>query len=506
MNRHALLGSGAALAVILATSPARSAEPRADDDPAFRYQSHAPPDHPRGALEEVAILLAGYVEYNIDTSNARDQSLGLRWKDIRSKLVLDSLSLDNNRFGTNWLSHPAGGFLYYQAARSNRLGILESFAFAAAASTIWEFVGEIREQAAVNDLAVTPISGVPLGESWLQLGSFFQRSRRTPATVAGAWLFAPFKNAHDAIDGLTPQAPSTYDDLGLDADAWHRFRVEGSAGVTKQHDPRTWSDGRFALDTRLVTLPGYGRPGKHARIFSAGEVSTLGLRLGSSQGRVVDFQFGASVLPAGWFWQDIRETTSGGRRGRSVIVGLDVTAEYGSHDYDRASRLGPNLVADIGAGATVEHALYAGGVVLRTRADALFDFAGVDAFALDAYRRGFADQGLPSVLSNQNYYHAIGATLRPVVELDAGPLDVEAQVRVDLFDGIEGLDVEGTRVGDEVHASDTRTSARATIGVSPARHLRLFVTTERNTRAGRVGDVAASRSEVGLYGGVGVVF
>jgi hypothetical protein len=36
---------------------------------------------------------------------------------------------------------------------------------------LWEYVGEWREQASINDLVVTPVSGVPVGESFFHLGA-----------------------------------------------------------------------------------------------------------------------------------------------------------------------------------------------------------------------------------------------------------------------------------------------------------------------------------------------
>jgi hypothetical protein len=512
MMRTTPLGLGVLIGVTAAVAPsaasARPATPAAADqvdDPAFHYESSAPPDHARAAIEEVGILVIGYIEYVVDTSNAQDQTLGYAWRDFRSKLVLDSLAMDNNRFGTNWLTHPGAGILYYSAARANRVPMIEAFTFAVAASTLWEYVGEFREQAAINDLVVTPVSGVPIGESLTQLGSFFHRSRRTTATSVAGWIFATFKSAHDEIDDLTPAAPSAYDDLGLDADSWHRFHVRGSVGVTRQAS-RDYSDGRIEAATRLVTLPGYGRAGAHEGTFHAGEVSALDFRAAQSEGRLVDLQLASSVLPAGWYWQNVGQSERGSLDGNGVVAGFHVAAEYGVHDYDRSDGNATNRLADIGAGATVEHSLYTSGLVLRTRADALFDFAGVDAYALAKYRRAHGDYGLASVMANQSYYPAYGATLRPTVEITAGALDFGGSMRIDLFQSIRGVDVEGVKEGEEVSSADSRTTGRAWVGVSPSRHVRISVSAERNTRAGRVGDQSDSRAEVGMYGGAEVVF
>src|SRR6185295_4127945 len=142
-----------------------------------------------------------------DKSNDRDYDLGYDWDGLRSKLLFQSIAFDNNKFPTNWVTHPIAGWLYYTVPRSNRLSVQESFAFALASSTFWEFLGEIREQASVNDMIVTPVSGLPIGESLVQLGALMQRSRRGTVTRALAWTFGGAKSLHDAIDGAIPEPP-----------------------------------------------------------------------------------------------------------------------------------------------------------------------------------------------------------------------------------------------------------------------------------------------------------
>src|SRR5690606_13913563 len=101
------------------------------------------------------------------------------------------------RFPTNWITHPAAGIAYYTAARSNRLGVLPSFAMTFASSAIWEYVGEWKEEVALNDAIVTPVSGMSLAEPLLQIGALMHRSRQNAATRAFGWIFAPLKSVHD---------------------------------------------------------------------------------------------------------------------------------------------------------------------------------------------------------------------------------------------------------------------------------------------------------------------
>ena len=71
---------------------------------------------------------------------------------------------DEDYFYTNTLEHPLHGYLYYASARENGLGIGTSAVYSAAGSLLWEIVGE-SELPSYNDMIITPIGGVTIGES-----------------------------------------------------------------------------------------------------------------------------------------------------------------------------------------------------------------------------------------------------------------------------------------------------------------------------------------------------
>lgn len=389
------------------------------------------------------------------------------------------------------------------------MGVLPSFGVTVLSSAVWEELGELREHVAFNDMIVTPVSALPLGESMLQLGAFLHRGRRTPALVALGWLFAPWKSAHDAVDGLTPQGAYVVDDLGLAADVWHRFVLGASAGLNAQERGLRSHDARFVFHTDLVTVPGYHRDGKRSSTFGAGEVTGTRFQLGTSRGEVVDLDFAARAVPVGWLWQDVDLGADGRLRGNEVLAGLHVSAEYTLHDYDRDRRRPGDRLGLVAVGATVEDTVHAGPIKLGGRLDVLGDFAGVDAYALPEYQRARApearDAGLTSVLRNQHYYHAFGATVRPHLDVTVDRVDAGAEVRFDAFRGIEHVDVDGPLAG-EVVAVDRRVSARAWLGLMPWRHLRFSLAGERNERSGSLAGAHASRSEVAAHLGGELVF
>jgi hypothetical protein len=374
---------------------------------------------------------------------------------------------------------------------------------AVGSSTIWEFIGEWKEMAAINDLIVTPVAGAALSEPFLQIGALMHRSRQNTGTRIFGWVFAPIKSIHDRMDGLDPKQVDHVDDLGLPAEEWHRFRVGASIGVTQQEKGLTQSDGRLRLESQIVALPDYYLAGERDGWFDAGEVSEISATgTINDQSKIVDANVAASFLPFGYRWQDVRMDRDGDLRGSSIITGFDVGMEYGTHDYDRDGRRGIDRLGIVSGGASLEHLVHLGrGVSLRSRVDILGDFAGVDAYALPEYTRDFGDLRLSSVLRNQHYYHAYGATVHPRIELLWARLDASIDFRADYFEEITGNDVNALARFPESAAHDRRLWTRSDVGYHPAKPIRMWLGGEHRNRDGSMPGASASRSEVtGLFG------
>ncbi len=491
-------------ATLLGTRDAKADdEPKPDPrEPAFRYTMPAKRQYLRATLEEIVVLGVGYAQYTIaKQSNVRDFDNSPDWDTLKSKLLLGSgVSFDNNLYDTNWLTHPLAGFFYYGVARSNRLSIPVATAAAFVGSTLWETFGEIREDASINDLIATPLAGMATYEPLLQTGAFFQRARKTPGSLTLAWIFAPFKMLHDAIDGLEPERATEVDDAGLPLDTWHRLRAGGSAGVTHQEDGVTQGDARFWGESRIVTLPFYGQPKRIRGWFDSAEVSEMRVQAGVSEGRLVDLNLSAHMLPFGYRAQDAE--------GDGIVGGMHVGVEYAKHNYDRDRRDNRNRdrVSFVATGVTVEGTQHAGPALVRLRLDTLGTFAGVDAYALPEYDDRYDLSRVTSVLLNQGYYHAFGATIRPRAEVEIGRFDCGFDLRGEWFRQVVVRDRGMAPIDLGVTATDRRLQSRAFVGFRPTPHIRVSLMGEANQRMGRMDDVRAARGEIGLHGGMETIF
>jgi len=77
---------------------------------------------------------------------------------------------DQDRFGMNFFMHPYSGSAFFNAARSNGYNFWESSPFALFGSYMWKIFGEtgVPER---NDLIMTTVNGIYLGEIFYRLGS-----------------------------------------------------------------------------------------------------------------------------------------------------------------------------------------------------------------------------------------------------------------------------------------------------------------------------------------------
>lgn len=99
---------------------------------------------------------------------------GADWTPVTRDSLADNLhagfTFDQDELQTNFFGHPYHGGLNFNSARAAGLGFWTSAVYAFAASLAWELFAEI-EPPSINDLLVTSLSGVMLGEMTFRLSS-----------------------------------------------------------------------------------------------------------------------------------------------------------------------------------------------------------------------------------------------------------------------------------------------------------------------------------------------
>lgn len=99
---------------------------------------------------------------------------------------------DKDDWGLNYVGHPVAGSYYYNAMRSQNATIVQSFAFSTLQSNFWEYVVEgIAERPSIQDLVITPIGGIILGEATHLLTLRMRRNGFNFAEKAFVLVFNP---------------------------------------------------------------------------------------------------------------------------------------------------------------------------------------------------------------------------------------------------------------------------------------------------------------------------
>jgi len=498
--RKISLGAAAAFALASASALAQAEPPVPSETFAYATPSEVKPL--RAVLEIGAVLTLGFTWYATTAPTVHRWDVGYQWSTFRSKVTFEDFGPDANSFGTNFIGHPLGGTGYYLAARSNHLSILESFGMSLAGSFFWELLGEVSEVISMNDMIVTPLAGLSIGEATTQLSAALDRCEpSTGNRVVGAVL-GPFKTMNDAFDSLEPARAAR----GCPSADWHRFRSEVATTLAREDPTRAtmgkwWPEGRFELSSQVARLPGYETSGHDLLWFDDGNVSTIEL-IGSLGARgLTDLGFSTEVVLAGAYYRARRLDPAALPWGSNGLVGVTSGFQYRLHQYRRGEGRAIDRLASVQPlGVRFEQRGALGERRLNTVLKLGPDFGAVTPDAIDAYRG--ARRALPVVESARGYYFGVGGHLGASLELENGPLSLRGDLRVEELHAVRGpKDPTGDALDDVLAQYGASLAYRLPgTGAGP----RVF--TERRVRLGRIGSALSHTGELCFGAGVGATF
>jgi hypothetical protein len=417
-------GAALVLAAALAARSARAEEPAAAAPvKTFEYREPTRKNYLRGVLEIQGFYAFGFLWYLTTALGTWDA--GYRWDVFKQKLTTLPAH-DDNAFGTNFRGHPLGGTGYYFAARGNRLGVGESFGISVLGSLGWEYFGEVGQTVSLNDIIVTPVAGTAIGESFTQLGAYFDRASRTAWHQALGTLFGPLKTLNDTFDGLE-LARASADSPQRE---WHDFPASVGFAVIREGGslPSSANVGevRLGLSERLARLPGYDSAAEHEEWFDDGQLSGIALSAALAGRGLSDFAFEPHAVVLGHYSRAARGQGAG-LRGSGIATGLRVGFTYQLHDYRReqAGAIDRFVLVEP-VGWFLESRSTLGPHRLRVTFDAGAEYGGMHPLALERYKRHGRE--LPHVLQNFDYYFGAGGRVRSQAELSVGAFRFDASV------------------------------------------------------------------------------
>jgi hypothetical protein len=404
------------------TSPSLTWPPPGGDD-TFRYLEPQG-SHPARAAGWIGLDLALHMASYLLTSRPPGpiyQTVYTPWE----KLAHGAISFDSNTFRTNFVGHPLMGGTMYQLARGSRVGAWQASLAAVAGSTGWELI-EFHEKASINDLVVTPVAGIALGEPLFQLAAHLDRAPPSATSTVLAWLTAPWKKINDAIDGAHPARGQSDDTLEV------RFAagVETASTASGRRDDVRWGGG-----WRLWRDTDYGAPGHATSTWLDGQATGLEASLSAGRRGVSDAWLHSSALLAAVF---VRAIEVDGR-GVDLVAGLGPGFELRGHAWSRSGPFDFAGLVELPHGA-VQGRWLAGPTRLTMRLEAALLFGGSRSFALDGDPGAAPFDTLPTGQQQFGYHFGLGGSLRPSIELVHGPATVSARWRADSLGGLGNPD------------------------------------------------------------------
>jgi hypothetical protein len=472
--------------------PAQSSSLYSNDAP---RQEH----YLRAALETTSFLglgigvywwKEGYMRTDFDYSNPAES--------LRARFVTGTAyRFDDNQWGMN-IGHVWAGTGLYTLGRSNNLNIYESALLTAAASFFWEYGVEYGEVVSLNDMIVTPLSGLTIGEVMFQLGDFFQHGSDTPTNKALGLVFGGPTAFHRWLDNNKPKAPPDVDRFGFTTDVWHRFRLSagaGAGGLSSSGSSRP--EAEFGCDLELVLADKYQKPGTECSLYTNGVFDQLSLKTTLAEDGVVDFQFLARTAFWGWYQQDIvKDRASEQLDGYSLLIGIGSAFEYLTHDFSGISQIDKQAIFDL-PGPILLWDTYRQGFHIRSLTDIYPNFAMVMPYTAEEFKENFQTYG-KSVFQSDNYYYAFGLTAGTSLEMTYKRYEFDLQARFYLFNSIND---ELNRFPIGFGLQDRRLSLRAGLGYAlPIENTKIFVNAERLFRWSQIGDFNSDQDETRILG------
>ncbi|MCU0237544.1 MAG: DUF3943 domain-containing protein [Acidobacteria bacterium] len=504
--------------LIILLAPGLRAGSGQDGTPAAD-EAGAKPKAGRAFLEMGLNLAVSTINYWHKYSKfIEDWQFTLTWKDQKRKFFTsEGLRFDSNNLRLNW-THAWSGALYYNWARSNRYGPFASFLFSTGGSFFWEYFSEWREIASINDMIYTAFGGPAIGEPLYQIADHFRRRRGLASRLAEALVNPPLA-INDLLDGRErpPRVP-------LQDRSDFRFSLGGKQGPASLADGAS-SHAAIDIDLRLVTLPGYGRPGSGSGYSRLPLDNEYRIAFSFNGRGVEEFSASTRCLLSGWWRRSVRQGADGGLHGSEFwfgpVMAWDFFQKKPVADYD-GDELGmtdpwfereqPTRYTDKFStlhliGPAVDWTGYAGRLSARFGAEATLDFAMINSLPYNAYSADHDVWGVKTTLHNWGYYYSLGYTLAGRLDLRRGPFRAEAGVRYQRFASIQGLDRFQKDIRDDSPLRDSRFTWNAALALAiPRSPLFLSLNLEGIDRWGRFHEVSATNRETRFFYRLGASF
>jgi hypothetical protein len=482
-------------------APLSAREPAPMAVPFVPSQDRFHPAYGRAATELVVSLGIGTAWYWSNTNlNSLDWDYTWRWNSQRNRHAnLSGWRFDDNTLHLNSPGHPLAGGAYYALARANGFSIPASFALSMLTGTLWEILIEYKEVVSLNDLVLTGVAGVPLGEAFHQLGAFFRRSYPTASNQLLSWIFGLPVRFHHWLDGTATPRASTLDERGWPGDVIHRFELGLGASVIPSGESEDRQGLELNLRGELIDMNDYDQPGKDVTWHRGPLFTGMGLGATITPRGVEDFVLDAKLTFAGFHARRIEENVdTGALEGFNLFFGSTIAFLHDEYDFAHfRDRLGAVHLP----GLSMHLRVFGENVELRYGIDFHPDFAAVQSAAMPSFDQPGSRRDTRSILDDHGYYFAWGFTRNYRLELAYKSLNLRTHLSRQNYRSIDGYDRFQFDLADDVSVADQRTTRETVLEVKlPRANTFVGLSSQRRQRTGTLEDVDGQFEERRLIG------
>ncbi|QDK36749.1 DUF3943 domain-containing protein [Bdellovibrio sp. NC01] len=451
----------------------------------FEDESPRKKNYLRAGIELGVVFSSGIAWYYKNlVYNAQDFDYGFR-EGIRKKLSGEAVLFDDNDKFANY-GHVYAGVLYYNVARTNGAGALESFLVTFASSAAWEMF-EYHEVFSINDQIMTPVGGYVMGEATYQLScALLQKDSKVAKALGytvnpvGALNYSMNKwKTGDKFSSQPDCAKERWSDVSV------YLGVEKGSKPFVPNEKNTYIVG---LNAQVVTIPNYNKTGEDQGLIF--DTSLVNLKAENNGGEGMgDLKIIAQIVSAAYHKKSIDKDGRGDLRGYDLIVGLGTASTWNDRGTDKKGGNEDYYGTINILGASAHATIFYGGYKIKAEFGFYGDFAMVKSYALSPIEDTKNNPALAtqaSTVRKRGYYWGVGHSTLASISVEKGRWTVGYEGQVSSATNINGRDRKYDEVQDPLDFSDSFMSHRVYVMFKITRNLSIQLAHELSIREGSV--------------------
>lgn len=435
-----------------------------------------------------------------------DWQFEFTFKDQAKRLYTsEAYRMDSNCYSLNWL-HSTAGAGFYTVARSNYYGWLKSLLFSTLGSAYWEYVVEWREVISFNDMIITPIGGLSLGEAMFQTSDHYN-SKKGLLNQILSLIVSPISRINRWFD--RNKSP-----ILLDKTGWGKYDILFGYEKTSGTDSDTGNNKlfHFGFDNKMITIPEYGKKGEYKEHIKETIYSRLNIFLSYGKNGIEDFNIFTKAVFFGLFDQSIDKDGEGysltlgmgsrfdfyKKRAKSKFDSCEFEIDDGqSLELDEPREFSDKYTVVNISGPVFTYTFFKKSLRLQLNFEAYFDFALMNSFAINKYSEYFDISRVKTTLLYYGYYYAYGYTTEIGIEGEVKNFNFSGNLRYSAYRSIQGLDRFQDKITDDFLIKDIILNYYLELGYKIKNTpFELYISVRSRNRQGKIFSLSDKGSEL----------